>query len=91
MDGKDDFMKSIFICTINGHTYVIRRIIETYSLWKDNLVIATISRYEYDNWEGHQVKFKPTFSPEKLNYLEEEEDSLALEEAITYLNKFFGK
>lgn len=49
------------ICTINGDTYSIRRDVDRskYTLWKNKEVIAAIIRIEYDNWKGHQIKFRP--------------------------------
>lgn len=84
-------MKVINICTINGDTYSIRRVVDKnkYTLWRNKEVIAVIIRIEYDNWKGHQVKFRPYSSPADLDYLDAN-GLTALEDSIAYLNEYFG-
>lgn len=84
-------MRVTNICTINGDTYSIRRDVDKnkYTLWRNKEVIVAIIRIEYDNWKGHQVKFRPYSSPAELDYLDA--DGLtALEDSIAYLNEYFG-
>lgn len=88
-DRKDDFMKKTKICTINGNDYFIQKIVDRYVLYQNDTSIAVIIIIEYDNWKGHQIKFRPYSAPAELDYLDA--DGLtALEDAIEYLNEFCG-
>ena len=78
------------ICTIGGNYYSVLKDVDQnkYVLCKNKEPIATIIRLEYDNWNGHQIRFRSFSLPAELDL--DVEGMIALEDSIAYLNEYFG-
>lgn len=88
MNKRQESMRQ-YLCTIENDIYHITQYFNSpnkYFLLRNEETVASIKiiRVEYENWKGHQIKYKQI--PWFCNTHMSEYDKIALEDAMEFVN-----